>query len=64
MSHLNLNLHVTALKNSIAFLSGRKDATIEIRIDAESYYNLQTEYMMEDLTKPFIIDGVTILPVD
>ena len=61
---LHLNQHVKALKESIAWLSGIKDTTVEIVVDLETYYNLQSEYMMEDLNQPFTIHGVTIVPRD
>jgi hypothetical protein len=62
MSHLQLNQHVKALKESIAWLSGYKDATVEIRVDPDTYQNLYLEFMLDETDKPLTIHGVTIVP--
>jgi len=61
---LHLNQHIKSLKESIAWLSGIKDTTVEIVVDPETYYNLQSEYMMDDPKQPLTIHGVTIVPRD
>ena len=60
MSHLQLSQHVKALKESIAWLSGYKDATVEIRVDPDTYQNLYLEFMLDE-NSPITIHGVTII---
>jgi len=60
MSHINLNQHVKALKESIAYLSGNDGASIEIVLDKQTYETLKEEYMIDRETEEFTIQGIQI----
>lgn len=61
MSHINLNQHLLNLKNSLAFLTGRDDLTIEVSFNHDAYADLRQEYMMDDdMLQPLTIHGITL----
>ncbi len=64
MSHINLNLHIKAIKDSVEYLTGIPDAVFSITLHPGSYDSLREEYdFYEDLGKDckFVINNVELV---